>query len=883
MSLFANWPASPPSDSSASLRSCSSIGDISSSSSLASTFSDISHHPTGARTHAFFALAYPDPPQHPDMPPSGTDSSETPTPARSITADFFSTPVCSPSPPKSAAKASSILAAIHPSRIFPSRYTSCTQAEENRLLFLDDPPSSPLSISSSSTNSSLALPESTNPHRLPTPPPSDDTANEPTPRPPHLQPTYTKPDNDTDEHVEPAPGCIITSNPPCIAHPAPTLTITPPPDTTSFPNTLTPQPEPAQRNTTLHLIRPLGQGAFSSVWLAEDKSRIPLTFRSKQSIRDLRRKASLANLSRQSSIRSTNTASAVVTLSRNSSLEDRVNMRRLESLRMRRFRAKVKGTRPVGFDTHYLDERHGQMGILSEFEAAASSDEPSMVVSPPLSASNSLSEGGGVRRKSSKRGRLVAVKMTPKRAISASGRSKTRREREEEEEERTRVGFVREVEVLKHISHPNITVLLEQMSTSSHHILVLPYLPGGDLLGLVNNDIAWSKLGENVLRRIWCELCKAVGWMHGVGLVHRDIKLENILLTTKTFSSLTLTSPRPTLSTLPSAPSPLIKLTDFGLSRFIEVDEGTGEGELLWTRCGSEAYAAPELVMGSGSVRAQAARKRRTGAAAALRLSGQGEEDQSGEEEEEGSGRGFYDARETDAWACGVVLYALVGRRLPFGEGVGALNVQQRQQQQERIGGDGYRHGHGRGSVSERRQWLMRIARGEYEWPSSPTPDVNANDDSGVDAKASEGGEELVGSSLVNSEGAKRIVGRLLVRDARKRARIMDLWDENWMWGLGGGLAVGMTQEEWRERGVGLGIDFGDEDVLSMESQEVPVIDVSGEEGVTIDVEVDEALPEAEDAVGEGEEECDEEVVDGEEGWLLDQEGIGSVARQEVV
>ncbi|KDR81926.1 hypothetical protein GALMADRAFT_33290, partial [Galerina marginata CBS 339.88] len=99
-----------------------------------------------------------------------------------------------------------------------------------------------------------------------------------------------------------------------------------------------------------------------------------------------------------------------------------------------------------------------------------------------------------------------------------------------------------------------------------------------------------------VLRRIWCELCKAVGWMHGVGLVHRDIKLE----------------------------TPFIKLTDFGLSRFVEID-ANGDAELLSTRCGSEAYAAPELVTGGGGA----------------------------------SGRGVYDARKTDAWACGVVLYAL--------------------------------------------------------------------------------------------------------------------------------------------------------------------------------------------------------------------------------
>ncbi|EJF62716.1 Pkinase-domain-containing protein, partial [Dichomitus squalens LYAD-421 SS1] len=101
-------------------------------------------------------------------------------------------------------------------------------------------------------------------------------------------------------------------------------------------------------------------------------------------------------------------------------------------------------------------------------------------------------------------------------------------------------------------------------------------------------------------RRIWGELCRAVAWMHSVCLVHRDIKLENILLTADPFAH-----PLPAHS--------LIKLTDFGLSRFVDPAHPH-----LTTLCGSDSYAAPELVMGRP-----------------------------------------YDGRETDAWACGVVLYAL--------------------------------------------------------------------------------------------------------------------------------------------------------------------------------------------------------------------------------
>lgn len=91
------------------------------------------------------------------------------------------------------------------------------------------------------------------------------------------------------------------------------------------------------------------------------------------------------------------------------------------------------------------------------------------------------------------------------------------------------------------------------------------------------------------------------------------------------------------------------------------------EAPLLSTRCGSEAYAAPELVI---------------------------------------SGR-RYDGRETDAWACGVVLYALCARRLPFGEGVVSPG----------LGGRIGREGGTREGVGARRHWLMCIARGEYEWP----------------------------------------------------------------------------------------------------------------------------------------------------------------------
>jgi serine/threonine protein kinase len=147
------------------------------------------------------------------------------------------------------------------------------------------------------------------------------------------------------------------------------------------------------------------------------------------------------------------------------------------------------------------------------------------------------------------------------------------------------------------------------------------------------------------------------------------------------------------------ASPPLIKITDFGLSRFI-----SPSSPLLHTRCGSEAYAAPELIINSSA---------------------------------------GYDARETDSWACGVCLYELSCRTLPFGsddEG-----------------------------ISNRRKWLFRIALGEFTWPES-AENVCIPDD-----------EERMGSTLSSSPDVRRVVARLLVRDAKKRAAIGDLWDDPWI------------------------------------------------------------------------------------------------------
>lgn len=131
----------------------------------------------------------------------------------------------------------------------------------------------------------------------------------------------------------------------------------------------------------------------------------------------------------------------------------------------------------------------------------------------------------------------------------------------------------------------------------------------------------------------------------------------------------------------------MIKLTDFGLSRFIDAD-----APLLETRCGSESFAAPEIIMGRA-----------------------------------------YDGRDTDSWAVGVVAYSIVVGELPFD----ALPTS---------AGISTSGGFVEDEKESRRKRMMRIAKGQYAFPDG-----------------------------VRSEGVRGLVGRLLVRDPKKRARVQEI------------------------------------------------------------------------------------------------------------
>src|SRR3954467_15746262 len=128
--------------------------------------------------------------------------------------------------------------------------------------------------------------------------------------------------------------------------------------------------------------------------------------------------------------------------------------------------------------------------------------------------------------------------------------------------------FNREARAAARLSHPDVVAVYDQGADGAHVFLVMEYVPGSTLRDVIRER---GRLSAGEAVAVMDHVLAALGAAHAAGLVHRDVKPENVLVT----------------------PDGRVKVADFGLARAIAATPRTGaDGALL----GTAAYIAPEQV-----------------------------------------------------------------------------------------------------------------------------------------------------------------------------------------------------------------------------------------------------------------------------------------------
>jgi hypothetical protein len=161
-----------------------------------------------------------------------------------------------------------------------------------------------------------------------------------------------------------------------------------------------------------------------------------------------------------------------------------------------------------------------------------------------------------------------------------------------------------EVEMLKKMNHDSIPKLHFTSQSADYFVIGMEFCAGIEMGHYLMSQGSSVLITEEEAKHYFQQLVSAVAYIHDAGIIHRDIKLENIIVQ--------ITGTR-------SWRTNRLKLIDFGLSSWFQ------SGVMQNTFCGSAAYASPEILCGTP-----------------------------------------YEGPEADVWAMGVVLYGMLCAKFPF-------------------------------------------------------------------------------------------------------------------------------------------------------------------------------------------------------------------------
>ncbi|KAK9468393.1 kinase-like domain-containing protein [Lipomyces arxii] len=193
-------------------------------------------------------------------------------------------------------------------------------------------------------------------------------------------------------------------------------------------------------------------------------------------------------------------------------------------------------------------------------------------------------------------GEEFAVKIIPRKRIMAG------------------LAVKREVEILMMVNHPNVVGLKEFYEDRVNVYLVMEYVSGGDLMDYITKH---GPMRDGMAKTAVRQVLLAVANVHSLGISHRDIKPDNILVVAGSEEA------DHTIQ---------VKVSDFGLAKISE------SGTFLKTFCGTLAYLAPEVI------------KARDSTSRGLQKSGD---------------KRYY-SNAVDMWSVGCLVYVLLTGYLPF-------------------------------------------------------------------------------------------------------------------------------------------------------------------------------------------------------------------------
>lgn len=130
----------------------------------------------------------------------------------------------------------------------------------------------------------------------------------------------------------------------------------------------------------------------------------------------------------------------------------------------------------------------------------------------------------------------------------------------------------RELEIAVLVKHPNVIYTHDVLYEGESVFILMDYAERGDLLQMIQ---ACGEISEEKAKQMFKEMSEAIKYLHDLGITHRDLKCENILI---------MRDKR-------------IVVSDFGFSRLFP--DLQRSDVMSNTYCGSRAYASPEVLSGS--------------------------------------------------------------------------------------------------------------------------------------------------------------------------------------------------------------------------------------------------------------------------------------------